>query len=93
MEGTCIAVSDGEVSAVEDQMKDAKGHGSDTRGGLAAHQDATVSAVPTKAGIDAMVERLRTNAKPDLSRAAQIPSWLAWFGASQRRQRREARNG
>ena len=38
-------------------MKDAKGHGSDTRGGLAAHQDATVSAVPTKAGIDAMVER------------------------------------
>ena len=74
-------------------MKDANGHGSDTRGGLAAHQDATVSAVPTKAGIDAMVERLRTNAKPDLSRAAQIPSWLAWFGASQRRQRREARNG
>ena len=74
-------------------MKDAKGHGSDARGGLAAHQDATVSAVPTKAGIDAMVERLRTNAKPDLSRAAQIPSWLAWFGASQRRQRREARNG
>ena len=65
-------------------MKDAKGHGSDTRGGLAAHQDATVSAVPTKAGIDAMVERLRTNAKPDLSRAAQIPSWLAMVWCSQR---------
>ena len=59
----------------------------------AVHQDATVSAVTTKAGIDAMIERLRTNAKPDLSRAAQIPSWLAWFGAAQRRQRREARNG
>ena len=74
-------------------MKDAKGHGSDARGGLAAHQDATISAVPTKAGIDAMIERLRTNAKPDLSRAAQIPSWLAWFGAAQRRQRREQRAG
>ena len=74
-------------------MKDAKGHGSDAHGGLAAHQDATITAVPTKAGIDAMVERLRTRAKPDLSRAVQMPSWLAWFGASQRRQRREQRAG
>ena len=72
-------------------MKDAKGHGSDPRG--AAHQQGVEGVglptpEPTK-----WVQRLRTNAKPDLSRAAQIPSWLAWFGAAQRRQRREARNG
>ncbi len=74
-------------------MKDAKGHGSDARGGLAAHQDATISAVPTNVGIDAMVERLRENAKPDLSGAAQMPGWLRWFGLAARQERRERRNG
>lgn len=74
-------------------MKDAKGHGSDPKGGLAAHQDATVTAIPTVAGVNAMVERLRAGVKPDLSNVAQMPSWLLWLGANARRDRRERRNG
>lgn len=86
-------------------MKDAKGHGSDPRGSAArpthpgspfrplpAHQDATVSSIPTKAGVDAMVERLRAGARPDLSGATPMPGWLRWFGAAARRERRESRN-
>ena len=60
-------------------MKDAKGHGSDTRGGLAAHQDATVSAVPTKAGIDAMVERLRDEREAGLVEGSANTLMARWF--------------
>jgi hypothetical protein len=71
-------------------MKDAKGHGSDAH---AAHQDATIHTIPTVAGINAMVERLRSGAKPDLSGVPQMPGWLRWFGKAARRERREQSNG
>lgn len=84
-------------------MKDAKGHGSDPKGahseqvgrygGMAAHQEGTVSALPNAASLDAMVERLRAGVQPDYSNVPKMPAWIEWFGKAARRERRERRIG
>jgi len=63
-------------------MKDAKGHGSDSRG--AAHQEGIVRAIPTFANATAYADELRRGVMPDLSNVARAPGWIERFGKAAR---------